>query len=48
MYLVGINALLGNHVLMTYHQVQLVILVLNQILEVVVDGVGIAEAVTVS
>ena len=48
MNLVGVSASLGNHVLVTNHHVQTVVFAIQQFLEVVVDGVCITEAVTVS
>ena len=48
MYLVSVGTCLGDNVLVTYHHVETVILAVEQLLEVVIDGVGIAEAVTIS
>ena len=47
MYLVGDGMLLGNHPLMTQQYVQMMrTVLLKQLLEVVADGVGVAEAMT--
>ena len=46
MYFVSVHTLLGNHVLVTRHDVQTVILAVENLLEVVIDRVSIAETVT--
>ena len=48
MNLVGVGTCLSDDVLMSHHHVQTVILAVKQLLEVVVDGVSITEAVAVS
>ena len=47
MYFIGVCSLLGNNILMTNENIQAVILALNQLLEIVVDCICIAETVTV-